>query len=121
VFLTMYPFVPRATLTKVFGADLFYSDAGVPILRKLAGLEIKPFECVATTEEIRAALSLAIAKSTTAGESLPPVLKYAVQQIPGLSESSSASEILASYGPHRIPAEFESLLTHALYDSPRSR
>ena len=121
VFLTMYPFVSRATLMKVFGADLLYSDAVIPILRELAGLEIKPFECVATTEEIKAALSLAIAKSAAVGESLPPVLEYAVRQIPGLSGSNSVSEILGSYGPHRIPPEFERLLTHALYDSPRSR
>ena len=100
VFLTMYPFVSTAALTQVFGSDLFYSDQTIPILRQLAGLEVKPFECVATTREIVAALSLAIAKTKEAGESLPPVLEYAAEHIPGATDSSSAAAILGSYGLH---------------------
>jgi len=114
VFLTMYPFVSTAALTQVFGSDLFYSDQTIPILRQLAGLEVKPFECVATTREIVAALSLAIAKTKEAGESLPPVLEYAAEHIPGATDSSSAAAILGSYGLHRIPAELEKILKSAL-------
>ena len=110
----MYPFVSTAALTQVFGSDLFYSDQTIPILRQLAGLEVKPFECVATTREIVAALSLAIAKTKEAGESLPPVLEYAAEHIPGATDSSSAAAILGSYGLHRIPAELEKILKSAL-------
>jgi UDP-N-acetyl-alpha-D-muramoyl-L-alanyl-L-glutamate epimerase len=120
VFVTMYPFVPRSALIKIFGGDLFYRDENVPILRELAGLEIKPFECVATTVEISAALALSVAKARAAGEPLPPVLEYSVQNVPGTADSSGASNILKSYGPHRIPQEFESFLTNALKRSPRS-
>src|SRR5215510_7384487 len=52
VFLTMYPFVPRSTITKVFGANLFEREDNIPILRELAGFGVKPFECVATSSEI---------------------------------------------------------------------
>jgi hypothetical protein len=116
----MYPFVPRETLTRIFGADLFESQESIPILRELTGSETKPFECVGTTAEIIAGLSLAIEKLRKEGKPLPPVLDYAAQNIPGVSETSAASEILASYGPHRLPPAFESSLTKALNESPRS-
>ena len=96
---------------KMFGRDLFYSDETIPILRELAGLEIKPFECVATRNEIVAALALAIAKLRNKSEQLPPVLQYAVRHIPGVNETAAASVLLAGYGPHRIPREFEPFLT----------
>lgn len=110
VFITMYPFVPRAALVNVFGADLFHRETSIPILRQLAGLEMKPFECVATTREIIAALSLCIDAVRGSGEALPPVLDYAAKHVPGATGSSSAAEILASCGPHRLPPEFERML-----------
>jgi hypothetical protein len=118
VFLTMYPFVPRSALSKIFGTDLFYREGNIPILRELAGLEIKPFECVATTAEIRAALSLAISKVESSEQPLPPLLEYARQHVPGISDAGSG--ILHGYGPHRIPPEFESVLTNALKRSSRT-
>jgi hypothetical protein len=120
VFLTMYPFVPRSALIKIFGGDLFYREENIKILRELAGLEIKPFECVATTAEISSALALSIEKVRAADGPLPPVLEYAVQNVRGVSDTSSAASILSSYGPHRIPEEFETFLTKALKRSSRS-
>ena len=111
VFLTMYPFVPPDALSKIFGRDLFYSEETIPILRELAGFEIKPFECVATKNEIIAALALAIAKLRKNSQPLPPVLEYAIRHIPGVTETDAASALLTAYGPHRIPHEFESFLT----------
>jgi hypothetical protein len=116
----MYPFVPAAILIRIFGYDLFYSEGIIPILREMAGLGIKPFECVATAGEITAALALAIQKLNNNSEALPPVLQYAVRYIPGVNETESASTLLAAYGPHRIPQVFESFLTKALKESPRS-
>jgi hypothetical protein len=120
VFLTMYPFVSRSMLVKIFGTDLFFTEGNIAILRRLAGLEVKPFECVATTGEIATALALSIEKAKAAGDPLPPVLAYAAANVPGVNSSAAAS-ILNSYGSHRIPQEFESFLTNALKRSPRSR
>jgi hypothetical protein len=120
VFLTTYPFVPRSVLRKVFGGDLFNREQNVAILRELVGLEVKPFECVGTTEEIVAALALAIAKVQASGESPPVLLQWAAENIPGVTDTAQASAILRSYGPHRIPPELESFLTKALNKSPRS-
>jgi hypothetical protein len=121
VFITMYPFVSRETLVRIFGKDLFQSPAAIPIVRQLAGLETKPFECVGTTREIVAGLKLAIEEASRKKEPLPPVLKAAVESIGGVGNANEASEILSSYGPHRVPAVFESSLTKLLNDSPRSR
>jgi len=120
VFLTMYPYVPRSALTKIFGTDLFYLQENIPILRELAGLETKPFECVGTTAELTSGLALSIAKAQASGGPLPPVLAYALKHVRGAADPGAASSILNSFGPHRIPQEFESFLTNALKRSPRS-
>jgi hypothetical protein len=120
VFLTMYPFVPRSALVKVFGSDLFEREANIPILRELAGLEVKPFECVATTAEVVGALALAITKARASGDALPLVLQWASENVPGVLETSRAESILRAYGPHRIPQELENFLTKALNKSPFS-
>jgi hypothetical protein len=121
VFLTMYPFVPRSAVIKIFGGDLFERETTIPILRELAGFEVKPFECVATTAEIIGALALAVAKANASGEPLPSVLEYAVRNIRGVADTSDAEALLSSYGPHRVPQELESVLTKAQKKSPRSR
>ncbi|PYS39283.1 MAG: hypothetical protein DMG14_14600 [Acidobacteria bacterium] len=120
VFLTMYPFVPRSTLTTIFGSDLFDRVENVSILRELAGFEMKPFECVATTAEVIGALALSAAKVKASGQPLPAVLQWASQNIASVADTRIATSILVSYGPHRIPQELESFLTKALNRSPRS-
>jgi hypothetical protein len=121
VFLTTYPFVPRSSLMKIFGNDLFENEANISIMRELAGLEVKPFECVATTREIIGALALSISKVRASDGPLPAVLEWAVKNVAGVTDTSTAKAILASYGPHRIPQDLENFLTKALNKSPRSR
>jgi UDP-N-acetyl-alpha-D-muramoyl-L-alanyl-L-glutamate epimerase len=121
VYMTTYPFVPRSALMKIFGNDLFESEANVSVLRDLAGFEMKPFECVATTAEIIGACALSISKVRASDGPLPAVLDWAAANIPGVTDTSGATRILASYGPHRIPQDLEILLTKALNKSPRSR
>ena len=100
VFLTMYPFVPRSALMKIFGVDLFRREETIPILRELAGFEVKPFECVATTAEVLAALALSIAKTNASGDPLPRVLNTR-RRTSGLWATRSTAPMLDSYGPHR--------------------
>jgi len=120
VFLTTYPFVPRSALIKIFGTDLFEHEENIAVLRELAGFEAKPFECVATTSEIIAALGLSIAKVKASDGPLPPVLRWAAENVTGTAENTAIG-ILGAYGPHRIPQDLESFLTKALNKSPRSR
>jgi len=121
VFLTTYPFVPRSALVKIFGSDLFEREENIAVLRELAGIEAKPFECVATTAEIVGALALSISKARGSGQPLPSVLEWASQNVGGMTDTSSAAAMLDSYGPQRIPQELENFLTKALNKSPRSR
>src|SRR5215813_234254 len=121
VFLTMYPFVPRSALLRIFHGDLFEREENIAVLRELAGIEAKPFECVATTAEIVGALALSISKARGSGQPLPSVLEWASQNVSGITDTSSAPAMLDSYGPHRIPQELENFLTKALNKSPRSR
>src|SRR5215471_16857994 len=114
VFLTTYPFVPRSALVKIFGNDLFEREENIPVLRELAGIEPKPFECVATTAEIVGALALSISKARASGQPLPSLLEWASQNVGGVTDTSSAAAMLDSYGPHRISQELENFLTKAL-------
>ncbi|TSC58285.1 MAG: hypothetical protein Greene041619_716 [Candidatus Peregrinibacteria bacterium Greene0416_19] len=60
VFLLYAAFLPRQTLEEIFGKNLFEDGKLTPLYRELLGLEgIKPFECVGTPEESRAAFLMA--------------------------------------------------------------
>ena len=52
--------LPKDTLIKIFGKNLYDEPALVPVYKQLLGLEgFKPFECVGTPEETKAAFFLA--------------------------------------------------------------
>src|SRR5262249_52480260 len=113
VFITMYPFVSHEDLIRIFKANLYTLEESIPIIRELAGLEsTKPFECVGTTEEIIAALWLAIDRLQGLGESLPLALRYVSEHVlPRFPDpETAATKILSSYGPHRIPSKVEAML-----------
>jgi len=67
---------------------------------------------VGTTGEIIAGLWLAVEKRRGGGTDLPVALKYASENIlPGHPDvAKAASAILSSYGPHRLPSRFETIL-----------
>src|SRR5207248_3154222 len=55
-FALMAAFVPRETVLAAFGRDLFSDEGLAPLYRQLWGIDgFKPFECVGTPEETRAA------------------------------------------------------------------
>lgn len=55
------PFLPNHTLTEIFGKDLSADISLLPLLRELAGnTKAKPFECVGTVEEAKAALAYVV-------------------------------------------------------------
>lgn len=60
VFAILSAYLPKDTLVKIFGKNLFSDPALLTIYRKLWGLEAeKPFDCVGTPEETLAAFELA--------------------------------------------------------------
>lgn len=60
VFSCMAAFLPKEALKNMFGSILYEDEALLPLYRELLGLEkFKPFECVGTSDEVRAAFLLA--------------------------------------------------------------
>src|SRR3989344_755364 len=63
VFLILAPFITKKELYDIFQKNLFADDSLIPLFRDLLGFgELKPFDCVGTFEESRAALFLASKK-----------------------------------------------------------
>jgi hypothetical protein len=113
VFMTIYPFVSGPDLKRIFGVDLYTQEESIAIIRALVGMDgPKPFECVGITEELIAALWLAVDKFERNGIALPDALRFARENIlpahPAARDSAAA--LLASYGPHRLPRPFETIL-----------
>jgi hypothetical protein len=51
------PFVDRARLNRIFGADMLGRAELLPLLERLVGIgDVKPFECVGTVAEVQAAV-----------------------------------------------------------------
>ncbi len=62
--IIMSPFIPENELIEIFGKNLLKDNDLVPIMRQLRGeVEVKPFECVGTVEEVNACLNYGQHKS----------------------------------------------------------
>ena len=49
----MSPFIPEKDLIEIYGGNLLKDNDLLPILKQLKGeVEVKPFECVGTIEEV---------------------------------------------------------------------
>ncbi|MDP3994174.1 MAG: UDP-N-acetylmuramoyl-L-alanine--D-glutamate ligase [bacterium] len=57
-YLLLAPFLPKSKMIEIFGSDLLRNAQIKKYIRQMTGTGIKPFECVATREEIRLALEL---------------------------------------------------------------
>lgn len=63
VFALLAAFLPKETVTKIFGENLFAKETLLPLYKELLGIEgFKPFECVGTPEETKVAFYLASLK-----------------------------------------------------------
>lgn len=73
VYISLYPFLEKGEIKKIFGQDLFEKKSLLPLLRKLADKKgIKPMECVGTKKETKKALDLCVKKAKKEGD--PPYL-----------------------------------------------
>jgi hypothetical protein len=108
-YLILAPYLGAGDLARVFGADLLEGDGAAPMLERLAGVSgHKPFECVGTADECRAALS-----RLAADERLPRAVAtwYERRVAPGLGDLGQLWEAArAAGGPHCIPPAWETRL-----------
>lgn len=64
VYATLYSFLKKRQLLKIFGKDLFENKKLLPIMKGLIGqTRLKPFECVGTYKESRLAFNLGLKKA----------------------------------------------------------
>lgn len=76
IFLLLFPFLGEKKIVRIFGKNLFQDKSLEPLLQKLLGLhEVKPFECVGTSEDTKKALRLCFEKIKKEGKKPPPLLK----------------------------------------------
>ncbi len=69
VYATLYPYLQRSDLCKIFGRDLFDKKELLPIMKGLVDPKVpKPFECVGTKKESRRAFELSLIKARRAGK-----------------------------------------------------
>jgi hypothetical protein len=69
VYATLYPFLEKKELLKIFGRDIFENKRLLPTMKGLLGQgRPKPFECVGTKKESRLAFSLSLKKAKKTGK-----------------------------------------------------
>lgn len=109
-FVLFAAFLPRATLEKIFGANLLNSPALEPTFRELLGLQgCKPFECVGTPDEVRAAFLLGKKRGEMNDTAMMRLCEKEV--IPSLKDPEVliARELAAS-DDHVVPQTFLNVL-----------
>ncbi|MFH1401888.1 MAG: hypothetical protein ABIG40_02910 [Parcubacteria group bacterium] len=75
VYMSLYPYLEKKELLKIFGNDIFENRGLLPAMKALIGKKTpKPFECIGTKAETKKALFSAIKK--TRGKKLPYLLRH---------------------------------------------
>ena len=93
-YLIMSPFIPEKDLIEIYGGNLLKDNDLLPILKQLKGeVEVKPFECVGTIEEVNACLAVS-----------------------GQQSAVSISDLLNQYDEmNNLPEHFEAILKDNLF------
>jgi hypothetical protein len=110
VFLALAPFMPRARLSAIFGADLLADPLQVPGYLELLGIDAhKPFECVGEVEESLVALGLLGEAEEWRDAPVVRALRAAVPE--EAWAAASRSDVLTPGGPHFVPPAYAKALT----------
>ena len=110
VFLILAPFVPQPRLTRVFGSDLLAAGGLTTLYRELLGLTpARPFECIGTVEETRAAFWM-IHRRPEYRQSAS-VQMFVREALPQTTDPQRLSdEVMESHPAPNIPEKFWELL-----------
>jgi len=75
VYATLYPFLEKKQILKIFGEDFFEKKELLPLMKSLTEpKKRKPFECVGTKKESKMAFELSLKKARKSGK-IPYLLK----------------------------------------------
>ncbi len=113
VFTCMAAFLPKKELLTMFGGNFYESDALLPLYRELLGLEkFKPFECVGTPDETKAAFLLAHKRGDLNGTVAMKMFVHDV--LPGISDGDALIETaMKPTGEHFIPEFLQPFILQA--------
>ncbi len=110
VFACMAAFLSKAELEKMFGANLFSHDWLMQLYRELLGtLNFKPFECVGTPDETKAAFLLTMKKKELNDT---PVMKMFLKEVlPTIKDPEALiASVMKTSEQHCIPQAFVPLI-----------
>lgn len=110
VFTILAPFIPKPTLTDIFGKNLFADTALLQTFKQLLGTaDIKPFDCVGTPQEV--VVAFAMAHETREYEN-DAAMQYVVNEVlPTLTNLEQMKiDVFTPSQQHHIPKEFQSFL-----------
>ncbi|MBI2477071.1 hypothetical protein HYV72_02745, partial [Candidatus Uhrbacteria bacterium] len=112
IFVSLCAFLPHNDVVNIFANDLFASETLLPTLKELLGLqEHKPFDCVGTIEETRAAMELAMhrgdARDTRWMQTYVAEVRDTVKDHDALIHKA-----LTPSKEHAIPQEYQPVLEH---------
>ncbi len=112
-YIILSPFLDRKVLMDIFGGDLLADRSLEPIFRELTGLaEVKPFECVGTPEEVKAALWKSTNKTT-----LNALLANEFPRVFEGTDPAVFDRLLKHFSPdHNLSESFFKLLIQAFND-----
>ncbi len=110
-YIILSPFIDRDKLIGIFGKDILDNLSLKRIFDELTGMsEVKPFECVGTPDEVRAALWKYLRENPVK----PSLLKDI--DLDNIGELDF-SRLISEYNiEHHIPEKFELILKNALND-----
>lgn len=109
LFLMLAPFISKEELHAIFPRNLFVDTSLIPLYEELLGIKgIKPFECVATPEEVKYALFLVSQREEFADE---PVVHFLVEKFKdSFSDVEKSGPALFVNTKHLIPEAFRSMV-----------
>jgi hypothetical protein len=105
VFLILAAFLSQDEIRVIFGCNLFDSAAIRGLIVRLAGRGLKPFECVGTPEETRAALFLAFENRSGPLVASAAACRELAPSIQGVEEGLIEEHLRRFERAHNIPAE----------------
>jgi UDP-N-acetyl-alpha-D-muramoyl-L-alanyl-L-glutamate epimerase len=109
-FVMLAAFLPKEQVVGIFGENLFAKESLLQTFKELLGVvNIKPFDCVGTPDEVRVAFNLALQKGEYNDDVVMQFFKADVlPQSPEIEELQE--KVFELSKRHRIPEEFIGLV-----------
>lgn len=109
VFALLAAHLPKETMVRIFGKNLYEDDLLSDLFRELLGIKnFKPFECVGTPHEVMLSMHTAY----TSGEytNTPIMNMFAQEVLPDMQNVEALQQEIHTLGEHHIPKPFQHLI-----------